>query len=74
MSAPACLVTGSSGLVGSEVCAYLTERGAAVHGIDNNQRAVFFGPAGDTRWNRERLRRTLPRFNITPSTFETGRG
>jgi CDP-paratose 2-epimerase len=62
MSAPACLVTGSSGLVGSEVCAYLTERGAAVHGIDNNQRAVFFGPAGDTGWNRERLQRTLPRF------------
>jgi nucleoside-diphosphate-sugar epimerase len=59
MSAPACLVTGSSGLVGSEVCAYLSARGAVVHGIDNNERAVFFGPPGDTAWNRERLQRTL---------------
>ena len=63
MSAPVCLVTGSSGLVGSEVCAYLAERGAIVHGIDNNERAVFFGPAGDTAWNRERLQRTLSRFH-----------
>jgi CDP-paratose 2-epimerase len=62
MSAPACLVTGSSGLVGSEVCAYLSARGAVVHGIDNNERAVFFGPPGDTAWNRERLQRTLPRY------------
>jgi CDP-paratose 2-epimerase len=62
VNAPTCLVTGSSGLVGSEVCAYLAERGAVVHGIDNNQRAVFFGPGGDTAWNRERLQRTLPRF------------
>jgi CDP-paratose 2-epimerase len=62
MSAPVCLVTGSSGLVGSETCAYLAERGAVVHGIDNNERAVFFGPAGDTAWNRERLQRLLPGF------------
>jgi len=54
MSAPACLVTGSSGLVGSEVCAYLSERGAVVHGIDNNERAMGFGPPGDTAWSRER--------------------
>ena len=62
MSAPACLVTGSSGLVGSEVCAYLSARGAVVHGIDNNQRAIFFGPPGDTAWNRERLQQTLPHY------------
>jgi CDP-paratose 2-epimerase len=47
------LVTGSSGLIGSEVCLYFArELGYAVHGIDNNQRAVFFGPQGDTRWNQ----------------------
>src|SRR5689334_17582121 len=63
MSAPVCLVTGSSGLVGSEVCAYLSARGCEVHGVDSNQRAVFFGPAGDTRWNEERLRRTLRNFH-----------
>ena len=57
------LVTGSSGLIGSEVCAYFgRELGYAVHGLDNNQRAVFFGPQGDTRWNQQRLQRDLPGF------------
>ena len=50
------LVTGSSGLIGSEVCVYFArELGYQVHGLDNNQRAVFFGPQGDTRWNQRRL-------------------
>ena len=40
------LVTGSSGLIGSEVCAYFAGQGWAVHGADNNGRAAFFGPAG----------------------------
>jgi len=33
-----------------------------VHGVDNNMRAFFFGPEGDTRWNQRRLEETLPRF------------
>jgi CDP-paratose 2-epimerase len=57
------LVTGSSGLVGSEVCVYFgRELGYKVHGVDNNQRAVFFGPQGDTRWNQHRLQRELAGF------------
>jgi len=56
------LVTGSSGLIGSEVCLHFSERGWRVHGFDNNQRAVFFGPQGDTRWNQRRLEATLPDF------------
>jgi len=57
------LVTGSSGLVGSEVCIHFgTELGYSVHGIDNNQRAVFFGPQGDTRWNQRRLSSQLEDF------------
>ncbi len=56
------LVTGSSGLIGSEVCTFFHSRGCAVHGLDNNQRAVFFGPQGDTRWNQQRLERGLPGF------------
>jgi CDP-paratose 2-epimerase len=57
------LVTGSSGLIGSEVCMYFgRELGYAVHGVDNNQRAVFFGPQGDTRWNQQRLTRELKGF------------
>lgn len=56
------LVTGSSGLIGSEVCVYFAERGWKIHGVDNNQRAVFFGEAGDTRWNQKRLESTLKAF------------
>lgn len=57
------LVTGSSGLIGSEVCMYFSqELGYIVHGVDNNQRAVFFGPQGDTRWNQARLCTVLHNF------------
>jgi CDP-paratose 2-epimerase len=56
------LVTGSSGLIGSEVCTHFSRLGYDVHGIDNNQRAVFFGPPGDTRWNQQRLERELQGF------------
>jgi CDP-paratose 2-epimerase len=57
------LVTGSNGLIGSEVCVFFAAHGFEVHGIDNNQRLVFFGPSGDTRWNQERLQRTIPDFH-----------
>ena len=49
------LVTGSSGLIGSEAAAHFDARGWQVIGIDNNMRADFFGPKGDTTWNRRRL-------------------
>ena len=55
------LVTGSSGLIGSEVVTYFCQQGWEVWGIDNNQRASFFGPAGDTRWNQRRLQALYPR-------------
>lgn len=50
------LVTGSSGLIGSEVAEYFSSLGWEVWGIDNNMRAAFFGPRGDTLWNLERLK------------------
>jgi CDP-paratose 2-epimerase len=56
------LVTGSSGLIGSEVCFHFSNLGWKIHGLDNNQRAVFFGPNGDTRWNQQRLEDTLDNF------------
>jgi len=56
------LVTGSNGLIGSEVCLYFAARGFAVDGLDNNQRAAFFGPAGDTRWNQQRLQQVIRQF------------
>jgi len=59
---PRVLVTGSCGLIGSEVCLHFSRAGYSVLGIDNNQRAVFFGPEGDTSWALQRLRRTVPDY------------
>ncbi|MXV51711.1 NAD-dependent epimerase/dehydratase family protein [Pedobacter sp. HMF7647] len=56
------LITGSSGLIGSEVCIHFAKLGWEVHGIDNNQRAIFFGESGDTRWNQGRLQSELKNF------------
>jgi CDP-paratose 2-epimerase len=57
------LVTGSSGLIGSEVCTYFANQGHAIHGVDNNQRAVFFGPQGDTTWKLKELKNSLSDFS-----------
>jgi CDP-paratose 2-epimerase len=56
------LVTGSSGLVGSEVVTYLDERGWAVHGIDNNMRRTLFGEGGDTTASLQWLHATTRSF------------
>jgi CDP-paratose 2-epimerase len=56
------LVTGSSGLIGSEAVSFLDDRGWSVHGVDNNMRRDFFGEHGDTTWNLERLRSSTRRF------------
>ena len=51
------LVSGSNGLIGGEVVSYFSNKGMDVFGIDNNMRADFFGPAGDTTWNQNRLQK-----------------
>jgi len=56
------LVTGSSGLIGSEVCLHFADIGWQIHGVDNNQRAIFFGSQGDTRWNQQRLQSLIKGF------------
>ncbi len=77
------LVTGSSGLIGSEAVAFFDELGFPVTGIDNNMRADFFGPQGDTTENRRRLQMRCPNFKHieldirdrqkVDQLFETGR-
>jgi CDP-paratose 2-epimerase len=57
------IVTGSSGLIGSESAAYYAETGWDVIGIDNDMRAEFFGPAGSTIWNRDRLLKKYSGFS-----------
>ena len=49
------LITGSSGLIGSEAVTFFDMLGWEVHGVDNNMRCEFFGPDGDTTWNLKRL-------------------
>src|SRR5258706_5367099 len=56
------LVTGSSGLIGSEAVTYFDRRGWRVAGVDNNMPAGFFGPKGDTTWNLNRLRAQTRNF------------
>src|SRR5437764_758821 len=59
------LITGSSGLIGSEAVAYFDARGWKVVGVDNNMRADFFGPKGDTTWNLKRLQSVTKNFHHT---------
>ena len=57
------LVTGSNGLIGSEIVKHFHEMSWEVHGVDNNMRADFFGPQGDTRWNQKRLQERCRDFS-----------
>jgi CDP-paratose 2-epimerase len=56
------LVTGSSGLIGAEAVKFFDELGFPATGIDNNMRADFFGPQGDTNRTRERLQSQCRNF------------
>jgi len=66
MSDASVLVSGSCGLIGSEVAVFFARQGFRVTGIDSNHRAVFFGPEGDTSWVLERLRREIPGYRHEP--------
>jgi CDP-paratose 2-epimerase len=56
------LVTGSSGLIGSEAVLFFDEMGFEILGMDNNMRRDFFGPKGDTTWNLQRLQSITRHF------------
>jgi len=56
------LITGSSGLIGSEAVTFFDKRDWEVLGVDNNMRREFFGLDGDTTWNLQRLKKTTRRF------------
>jgi CDP-paratose 2-epimerase len=57
------IVTGSAGLIGSEVVKYFAKRDWIIEGIDNNMRADFFGTQGDTSWNAKRLSTTYKNYS-----------
>ncbi|HEY6878690.1 MAG TPA: NAD-dependent epimerase/dehydratase family protein, partial [Polyangiales bacterium] len=56
------IVTGSSGLIGSEAVLHFARTGHQVYGIDNNLRRHFFGEDGDTSHVLAMLRERAPRF------------
>tara|TARA_B100000767_G_C19762543_1_gene535894 strand:+ start:1359 stop:2402 length:1044 start_codon:yes stop_codon:yes gene_type:complete len=56
------LITGSSGLVGSESVNFFSEKGFDVVGIDNNLRKFFFGKDGSTLWVKKSLLKNNKRF------------
>lgn len=62
------IVTGASGLIGSQTARFLHEQGMEVVGVDNNMRAYFFGADGSTDWNAEGLKKDLKRY--THLTFD----
>ena len=51
------IVTGSSGLIGSESVKFFIKKGFKVLGIDNNLRKYFFGKDGDTKWQLNNLKK-----------------
>ena len=55
------LVTGSAGLIGSEVVRYYAHQNKQVVGIDNNMRKEFFGEEASTGWNRKLLEESYPK-------------
>ncbi len=57
-----CIITGSSGLIGSEAVTFFAPKFDLILGVDNNMRAVFFGNDASTEWNTQRLKEMIPNF------------
>lgn len=53
------LVSGATGLTGSETVRFFAEQGLTIVGIDNDMRRVFFGDDASTAWNRKHLEQTV---------------
>lgn len=56
------LVTGSTGLIGSESVRFFAKKGFKVVGLDNNMRRDFFGDEASTNWNKINLQREIEHY------------
>ena len=56
------IITGSSGLIGSEAVSFFAKKFDLIIGIDNDMRSYFFGPEGSTSWNANRLKANYSNF------------
>ena len=57
------IITGSSGLIGSEAVQFFADKGMRVIGIDNDMRKEFFGDEASTEWNRKLLEEKFQDFH-----------
>ena len=53
------LISGSTGLIGSEAARHFAGRGLEIVGVDNDLRRYFFGDEASTNWQRQRLEEGL---------------
>lgn len=60
--AKVCIITGSSGLIGSESATFFADKFDTIVGIDNDMRAYFFGTEGSTKWNKDRILNSLKNY------------
>lgn len=66
------VITGSGGLIGSESVRHFAELGYDVIGLDNDMRAVFFGPDASTRPVTERLLGEYPGLRVLELDIRDG--
>jgi len=67
------IITGSTGLVGSEAVNFFCDKGFDVIGIDNNLRKFFFGKDASTLWVKNKLLKRNKNFknlNIDVRNYE----
>ena len=58
------IITGSTGLVGSEAVNFFHDKGFDIIGIDNNLRKLFFGKNGSTIWLKSQLLKRNKNFRV----------
>ena len=56
------IITGSSGLIGSEAVRFFSTKGFHIIGIDNDMRAYFFGDTASTKWRLKQVQEEFPNF------------
>lgn len=56
------IITGSSGLIGSEAVHFFASKFDLIVGVDNNLRAYFFGKDASTDWNLKNLSEKFQNF------------
>lgn len=70
MTKKAAIVTGSSGLIGSQTVNFLINKGYYVIGIDNDMRSYFFGDEASTKESENKMLSDYGRDNFNPLNID----